>query len=96
MADKKVYAWAYKYFSGNCQVNTLKPIDNLDNVEPLYSIEEVDYVIENNELPKRPVAYICKSDIDNVRCAVSKIPINKWYQPVFSETELLSELQKEI
>lgn len=96
MADKKVYAWAYKDFSGNFQVNTLKPIDNLDNVEPLYSIEEVQYVIENNELPKRPVAWVYSDNISESKLVVTNKPINLDYKPVYSADELLAELQKEI
>ncbi|MBZ5968987.1 hypothetical protein [Leuconostoc gasicomitatum] len=96
MTDKKVYAWAYKDFSGNFQVNTLKPIDNLDNVEPLYSIEEIQYVIENNELPKRPVAWVYHNNRAKSKLVVTKKPINPAYKPVYTADELLAELQKEI
>ncbi|MBZ5958161.1 hypothetical protein [Leuconostoc gasicomitatum] len=100
MSDKKVYAWAYKDFPGNFQVNTLKPIDNLDNVEPLYSIQEVQYVIENNELPKRPVAWVYWDDGDPYKFGVQGInaTVHGWEHeiPVYSADELLAELQKEI
>ncbi|CUR63905.1 hypothetical protein [Leuconostoc gasicomitatum] len=100
MTDKKVYAWAYKDFSGNFQVNTLKPIDNLDNVEPLYSIEEVRHVIEHNELPKRPVATVCWDNNDTYKRAYKGAETGgiTWDNmlPVYSAEELLTELQKEI
>lgn len=100
MADKKVYAWAYKDFSGNFQVNTLKPIDNLDNFEPLYSIEEVQNVIENNELPKRPVAWLFWDDGDYYKRVAQGIDgmmyVWDYKIPVYSVDELLAELKKDI
>ncbi|CUW06706.1 hypothetical protein [Leuconostoc gasicomitatum] len=100
MTDKKVYAWAYKDFSGNFQVNTLIPIDNLDNFEPLYSIEEVQYVIEHNELPKRPVAWVRWNDGDEHKRAYPDAITGgmRWENTVIVCTadELLNELQKEI
>jgi len=49
MADKKVYAWAFKDNDDKyLRISIEKQPIDLDIKRPLYSIEEVQYVIENN------------------------------------------------
>jgi len=101
MADKKVYAWAYKDYEDDFQVNSLKPIDNFHK-EPLYSIEEVQCAIENNELPKHPVAWVYWNEdwrekfvsLEPVKASV--LEEREHVVKVYSADELLAELQKEI
>lgn len=101
MLDKKVYAWAIKDVNDKTfAIDTNYPNCELDIIQPLYSIEEVQYVIENNELPKLPVAWVFWDNEGFYKKAVGykyavKYPWDNII-PVYSADELLAELQKEI
>ncbi|SPJ44079.1 hypothetical protein [Leuconostoc carnosum] len=100
MADKKVYAWAYEVRGvGVCGVTTIENVEKRDYF-PLYSIEEVQHVIENNELPKRPVALVYWDNTNSYKHAVKDehaLSLSWEHEvPVYSADELLAELQKEI
>jgi len=101
MADKKVYAWAYGDGAHEkIRVSNIEPVVIWNIEEPLYSIEEVQHVIENNELPKRLVATVCWDDNDFYKRAFKGDETGgmRWENevPIYSADELLAELQKEI
>lgn len=108
MADKKVYAWAYlkpadRYNPRILMVEKDKRtgliLKDGAKYHALYSIEEVQHVIENNELPKRPVAWIRWNDGDEHKRAYPDAITGgmRWENTVIVCTadELLAELQKE-
>ncbi|MBZ6000937.1 hypothetical protein [Leuconostoc gelidum] len=101
MTDKKVYAWVHRnYGEEQFKITIQKPFISWNVLEPLYSIEEVQYVIENNELPKRPVAWVRWNDGDEHKRAYPDAITGgmRWENTVIVCTadELLNELQKEI
>ncbi|KAA8369818.1 hypothetical protein FE414_07210 [Leuconostoc carnosum] len=99
MADKKVYAWAYGDDAHEkIRVSNIEPDIAWNIEEPLYSIEEVQHVIENNELPKRPVAWVYwDNNGDHKRAVLNELHFQfDNVTPVYSADELLAELQKEI
>lgn len=99
MSDKKVYAWAVRDAYDKKYSIQLEHLNYIFDTEyPLYSIEEVQYVIENNELPKHPVMYVVWDDSDSYKSVVLNLLSYKFNNevPVYSADELLAELQKEI
>lgn len=102
MSEKLVYAWACRGSDGDKYDIYMKKL-NIRWVQnyPLYSIEEVQHVIENNELPKRPVAWVYWDNYANTtdyKSVLLREPSELCDNrvPVYSADELLAELQKEI
>lgn len=101
MADKKVYAWVCQDEEySSCFEILIDEVIAMQYAitEPLYSIEEVQHVIENNKLPKQPVAWVCWDNHYESKIAYQKKPTISFNNmiPVYSADELLAELQKEI